>query len=330
MRLQIVRTILALFIAVPLLAATKPSHLKFDSTVCDFGTTNTPRSLTGTFSFQNNGSETLTLRRPVTSCGCAIARVEPERLSPAQRGELVFTINLSNYMRGPIEKHIYVQADRPGETGVTLTAKANLIPLFDTEPMQLSFGELRVGESTNATVRLWRTDGKPLEITTITPSQPNITARLEPLPNSNNTAYVHVELKGEGLPRWFYERVGLRTATETQDVAVVPIYARFVGDVVLSREEIYWAVVNRLLPGTRTFRVKASDPARKLEIKNLTCTLPDITMQMAPGPGGIGYEITLQLRRLPPETVRGTISFDTDVPSQPKITIPITINMLRF
>jgi len=323
------RTILALFVAAPLLAAT-PSRLKFDSTVCDFGTTNTPPSLTGTFTFQNTGSVPMMLRRPVTSCGCAVASVNPERLQPGQRGELVFTINLGGYVRGPIEKHIYVQADNPGETGVTLIAKANLVPLYDIEPMQLSFGELRLGTVTNATVRLWRTDGKPLAISAVTPSQSNITARLESLPNSNNTALVHIAVTAEGAPGWFYPRIAFYREGSTQEVAMVPIYTRIVGDVVLSREEVYWAVVNRAMPGSRSFRVKASDPARTLTITNLACTLPEITMKSTPGLGGVGYEVTLELRRLPAQTVRGTISFDTNMPTQPKITIPITINMLKF
>jgi len=331
--MQTFRIILILFLAVPLLVlgAPKPSRLKFDSTVCNFGTTNTPPSLTGTFTFQNVSREPVMLRRPVTSCGCAVASVKPEHLKPGERGELVFTITLGGaYSRGIIEKTIYVQADNPGETGVTLNVKANLVPLYDTEPIQLSFGELRIGESTNATVRLWRTDGKPLEIGALMPSQSNITARLEPIPNSNTNALVHVTVKGEGVPRWFYERVGFRTAGSTQEVASVPIYTRIVGDVVLNREEVYWAIVNRAMAGSRSFRVKSSDPARKLEIKNLACTLPDVIMKSTPGPDGVGYEVIIELRRLPAQTVRGTISFDTNMPNQPKVSIPITINMLRF
>ncbi len=323
------RTILTLFIAVPLLAAT-PSRLKFDSTVCDFGTTNTPPSLTGTFTFQNSGSTPMMLRRPVTSCGCAVASVKPERLQPGKRGELVFTITLAVYMRGAIEKQIYIQADNPGEMGVTLIAKANLIPLYDTEPMQISLGELRLNAVTNATIRLWRTDGKPLDIARLQPSQSNITARIEPLANSNNTATVQVEIKGGGTPHWFYERIGFYREGSTQEVAMVPIYARIVGDVVLSREEVYWAIVNRAMPGSRSFRVKASDPSRTLTITNLACTVPGVAMNSAPGPGGVGYEVTLELHRLPAQTVRGTISFDTNMPSQPKVTIPITINILKF
>lgn len=91
----------------------------------------------------------MTIRHPATSCGYTIASVNHERLTPSERGTIVFTLNLGSFSRGPVEKHIYVQTDSPGATGVILTVKANLVPLYDTEPMQLSFGELRVGESTN-------------------------------------------------------------------------------------------------------------------------------------------------------------------------------------
>ncbi|MCX7887320.1 MAG: hypothetical protein N3B01_08745, partial [Verrucomicrobiae bacterium] len=127
-----------------------------------------------------------------------------------------------------------------------------------------------------------------------------------------------------------YERVDFYTACATQAVVSLPIYARFVGDVVLNREEIYWAIVNRAMPGTRTFRVKGSDPSLALSISNLSCTIPGVEMKATPLQGESGYEVTLELRRVPRETVRGEISFETNAASQPRITLPITINVLRF
>jgi len=321
--------ILVFLVTTSLLAAPKPSSLRFDSTVFDFGATNPPPVLTGTFTFQNVGSSAVTLRRPVTSCGCAVADVKPERLQPGERGELVFNIHLSGSSRGLIQKQIYVQADSPGETGVTLTVTAHLVPLYEMEPPQLNFGDLRRGMVSNATVRVRRTDGKPLDVGVAVPSHPQISARLEPVPQSNHTALVHVALQAEGEPRWLYERVGFRTALATQEVAVLPIYARIVGDIVLNREEIYWAIANRAAPGTRSFRVKPSDPARTLEIKNLVCTLPEVVLKSEPLPGG-GYEIAIELRRVPSQTARGTISFETNMPSQPKVTVPITLQVLKF
>lgn len=308
----------------------KPMPLRFEPHVYDFGTTNTPPSLTGTFTFQNVGSEPIRFRKPSTSCGCAIASMKPELLQAGERGELVFTISLTGFTRGPIEKQIYVMAEGFAATGMTLTAKANLIPLYESDPQQISVGDMRLGAATNMSVRLWRTDGKPLAITRLQPSLPSITARLETAPHSNSVANLHVEIKAEGTPRWMYERIGLYGENPTQEVANVPIYGRLVGDVVLSREEIYWAVANRMTPGTRSFRVKASDPNRKLEIKNLTCTLKEVAMTCQPMPGGPGYEVLLELKNLPAATTKGAISFETNIPSQPRVTVPITINMLRF
>jgi hypothetical protein len=315
-------------VPLPKTSTTRPT-LKFDTDAYDFGTTNAFKTLTGTFTFHNVSSVPLKFKQPQTTCGCAVARVTPDCLQPGARGELEFNLNLSLFMRGPVEKLIYLETEPAGFVNV-LHVKANLIPLYDTDPLSLNFNDIRIGSRTNATVRLWRNDTKPLEITRLAASQSNVTARLEPIA-TNNTARLQIDFRVEGPPRWFYERVYIfSTLNPTQEVAAVPIYARIVGDVVLSREEIYWAVVNLEQPGFRTLRVKASDPTRQLEIKNLACSLPYVALETAPGAGGVGYEITARLRRLPAATERGAITFDTNMPTQPRITVPLIINMLRF
>jgi len=310
--------------------ALPPIPVRVEPREYNFGTTNTPPSLTGTFTFQNIGNEPIRFRKPSTSCGCAVASLEPPVLPPGGEGKLTFVINLTGFTRGKIEKQIYVQAEGYSPTGTTLTIKADLVPLYENDPMQLNLGDMRLGETTNFTVRLWRTDNQPLDITRLQPSQPSIVARMEPVPGSNSVATLQIAVKAEGNPRWVYERIGLYAANPTQEVASVPIYGRFVGDIVLSREEIYWAVVNRQIPGSRSFRVRASDPKQKLEIRNLTCTLKEVALTCRPLPEAQGYEVLIELKNLPAATTKGTISFETNMPGQPRVTVPLTINMLRF
>jgi len=318
-----------IILALAILGAAETSVLRFDKLVCDFGTTNPVPSLTGTFTFHNTGAAVLPIRKPTTSCGCAVASVRPDKLPPGGTGELVFTLSLGSGMRGQIEKHIQVQPDLPGAIPVSLAAKVNVVPLYDTDPMQVNLGDLRQGESTNVIVRVWRTDKKPLGAIALQPSQPFIAATLEPLTGTEDAATMRVQIAGNDKPRWLYERVAVLAGNPTQEVAAVNLYGRIVGEVVLSREEIYWAVVKGGTTATRSFRVRPSTPGKKFEISNLASTLKEVQLKANPLPEGQGYDVTIELRQVPAGTTRGEISFTTNLEKQPRVSLPITINVIQ-
>src|ERR1700690_4584809 len=64
--------------------------ISFDKTVYDFGTTSMVQSLTGTFTFHNDGPGVLEVKKPTTSCGCTVAGVKPDSLKQGEKGELGF------------------------------------------------------------------------------------------------------------------------------------------------------------------------------------------------------------------------------------------------
>ena len=54
-----------------------------------------------------------------------------------------------------------------------------------------------------------------------------------------------------------------------------------------------------------------------------------MSVELVPKENGKTYEIVAKLADLPKETIRGTISIESNLPSQPKLEVPITVSVLK-
>ncbi|HUK82335.1 MAG TPA: hypothetical protein VLZ12_06855, partial [Verrucomicrobiae bacterium] len=66
-----------------------------------------------------------------------------------------------------------------------------------------------------------------------------------------------------------------------------------------------------------------------LEIRNLTIDVRGLSLQLTTVEPGKRSEITATLFDAPEENLRGAITFETNFSSQPKLTVPIMVNVLR-
>ena len=310
--------------------------LQFDSTVYDFGATSLVESVTGTFTFHNAGDAELKLQKPVPSCGCTVASVKPDVLKPGEKGELVFTLRLGGN-RGHVEKHINVPSNDPQSPNINLAIKTELVQILEVTPAQVMIGDIRQGTTTNVTVQVRRTDGKALSILKAEVTGNSVLrARVEPW-DTNQTAKVIIEVVGEGQPRRFSDQVKISIDGNTQVVASIPVQGQLMGDVNITPEQVFWGIPDpERWPGTypeamttRRITVTAGQPGKPLEIQNVTSSLKEVSIELVTVEKGKTYILVAKLTVAPKEPTRGTISFDTNVPSQPKIVVPVTINVLK-
>jgi hypothetical protein len=311
--------------------------IKFDQMVYDFGTTSMVQSLTGTFTFQNKGDGVLEVRKPATSCGCTVAAVKPEKVEPGQKGELVFTLNLSGIVRGHIEKQITVPCNDLATPSVQLTIKADLFSIYEIVPPQVSFGDVRAGTSARQPIVLKRTDGQNLAVGKVQSSTDGLKVQIENLPDAaGKAAKLWVELAAAGSPRRLSEQVTVLAEDGTQ-IAVVPVFGRVIGDVSVSPEMVFWGVTDpENWPGAfpelmtkRSLRVALSQPDKTLEIKNPTSSFADLEVSVVTVETGRVYDVVARLAKAPKDSERGTITFETNIPAQPTIIVPVTISVLR-
>jgi hypothetical protein len=186
------------------------------------------------------------------------------------------------------------------------------------------------GESTNITAKVTRTDGKPFKVAKLKPSQSWIEAKFEPEPNSTNqTVRIDATLKPDGSPRYFTEFINVFVDESEQPAFNVTLSGRLLGDLTMTPESLYWPITDPDKALTTRRIVIKSSLADKLEVKNMTSSLKDVTVESVSKDDGKTLEIVAKLASVPDKTTNGVIRFETNVPSQPKVEVPVWINIVK-
>jgi hypothetical protein len=311
--------------------------IQFEQTVYDFGKTSQVTTVSGVFKFRNAGGSILKLAAPKPSCGCTVAELKPDTLPPGATGELSFTLNLG-FSRATLEKHISVRSNDPQTPEVVLTIKADYTPLYELTPMTLSpnlaFG---VNEAEQVTT-ITRTDGKPLQIARLETSKPWITATVEPKEKVDGaTARIRVVLKRDGSPRRFNEYVHIYAGDQTNAPASsIFLYGEMMGEVSLDPEALYWSLTDEaktplvVPPALAIRRVTIrSASGQSLELKNPQSTLKGLKVELVSKEPGKVYELIARLDEAPASTVSGHVSVETSVAEQPRIDLPVIVNVFK-
>ena len=318
--------------------AAKPTgpapKIQFDKIVYDFGSTSFVESVTGTFTFQNAGDGELKVGAPKPSCGCTVASVKPNDLKPGDKGELVFKVNIGA-SRGVLEKRITVPSNDPQSPNLMLAIKIDVKQIVEASPGAISLGAIRQGSSTNGSVLIRRVDGKKLVVAKVESSNVLLHTSLEAAEGTNADLPVklNVEVKGEGTPKRFTENVKVYLEGVSQPVANVVVNGQILGDVVIDHESLYWSIMdpsrmptnNPLSQQVRRITVTSARTDRPLEITNLATTLKDLTVELTTVETGKTYVVVATLAGSPAKSEQGAVTFDTNTPAQPKVSIPATI-----
>jgi hypothetical protein len=313
-------------------------QLQFDQTTFDFGKTSQVTMVSGVFKIKNTGNAVLKIQPPKPSCGCTAAEVKPDTLAPGASGILPFTLNLG-FFRGNLEKHITVLSNDPKTPEVSLTIKVDYTPLYELTPLTLS-PHLAFGmNETNIFTTIARTDGKPLQVARLETSQPWIKAELVPgdKGGDNTSARIRVSIDRDGSPRRFNEYVHIYSAGQSNSpVSSIYIYGEISGEVALMPEALYWSITDAaktaaerpesLLTQHVSIRSASGQP---LELKNPQSTIKGVEVKLVPKGDGTDYDLIARLDNVPTSTVSGNVSFETSVAAQPRIDLPVIVNVFK-
>lgn len=311
--------------------------IKFDTLVYDFGATSMVEVVTGKFVFENAGDSVLELQEPKPSCGCTVAKVSALKLQPGEKGELEFHINLGPFPQ-KLAKHIFVSSNDPKQPVVDLTLKAEVQKVCEAVPPSLSFGSMRLGTTTNCVVVLKRIDGRKLPFTRVEANNEALSAQIEPLENTDGLqARVRVSVKADGLPRRLSDQVRVFTADSKGPAMIFFVSGRFIGDLQLDPEALVWGMPdpehwNEKDPDvilTRSIIITATKTDQPLKVSNVTSNLKGLTVKLETIEKGKQYQLNATLAKRQTQPSKGTISFQTNLASLPKIEIPIEINIWK-
>ena len=309
--------------------------IQFDRTTYDFGRTSQVQLVRGKFVVRNAGDAVLKLDQPVPSCGCLSPSLSARTLQPGEQAELNFSVSLAPF-RQLIDKQITLRSNDPNQPLATLAVRVDNIPLFDTDPRWISLTDFRKGATTNFVVAVQRTDGHNLALSSVTTSSGWIAARLAGATDGDERmGRVLLDLKADGAPRLFSEYVYLFAEGSNAAVATVTIHGRIVGDVAWTPESLYWLIPDASLVQpqapehlvTRRLTLNFLPSAQIVEVLQATSSLKQVSIQVLPKEKGKSCEIVARLTEAPPGLTTGAITVETNSREDPRIAIPLTINV---
>jgi len=117
------------------------------------------------FSFENTGSETLTIDRYESGCSCLGVEVSGGKMkyAPGEKGELRATFDVGNF-RGEVDKpiQVWLKGDAPESPSIGLNVKVFVPVLVEIQPKTLHW---KVGEPAEAkTFRLTVLNKEPIKV----------------------------------------------------------------------------------------------------------------------------------------------------------------------
>jgi hypothetical protein len=326
----------ALIILPALLHAEEQPKLQFDRTVYDFGTTSLVRSVSARIQFRNQGTGVLELGKPTTDCGCTVASLKPERLQPGEAGELLFSVSLSTAPQ-KIQKHVFLPSNDPSNRLATLVIKVEVTRVANVTPPALSIGEIRLGSETNGFVTIHRVDGKKLKIARFASSGDFLRASVDSIELDGEAARVRVGVNGQGAPRQFNELISVFSEDSgTAPVAEFTVNGRLAGDVQIEPAALSWSI-----PDTKKYTGGKFDVVREqavmvtsqtdqpLEVRNLTCDLPEVRVRLRTLTPFAVYQILVRAPRRINGSKQGKIRFETNLSSLPKVELPVSLNAMK-
>ena len=310
-------------------------HIVFDKTAYDFGASSEGASITGKFSFRNTGDGVLKVQKPDPSCGCTVAQVQPDTLNPGAKGELVFTLDLTN-VRGAVEKHITVPSNDPAFPELLLTIKGQAKALYDFDPPMIFLEGVAAGQTSRAAVSVKRLDGKKLTIAKVEPGTETFKVVIEKEdPLHPQAARFVVEIAGTGISGDFSDILSVYTDDPAKPAFLVPVAGRYLSSIVLAPRSLDWTI-----PDTAHWPAPTSEETviqkivvtstrsdKPLQLGDIASTLEDLLVKVTELEKGRKFELILKLDKPLKESTRGRLTFETNYPEQPSFEIPLTITV---
>ncbi len=329
------RAILALVLWASLAGAEGVPKLHFDQTVYDFGKSTEGDSLGGKFTFRNDGDAVLKIGTLDPSCGCTDARVTPDTLQPGETGEITFTLDLTN-ARGAVEKVIAVPSNDPDQPKAKLTIKGEVKAVFEFDPAMVLFDDLTFGGTGREVIEVKRLDGKKLLIGKAETTHELLSTSIEPVTNTpGDEARIVVRAKAGDKAEQFTDILSVYMTNALKPAFLIPIAGRVVSLVHVEPPALTWDIFNpQSWPGDdpdrntlRRLIITATRPDRPLIIGDFASTFDGLLAKVVELEKEKKFEVVVKMTDLPLRSNRGILTFETNLPEQRIITIPVSINL---
>jgi hypothetical protein len=270
------------------------------------------------FTLVNSGDRAVKLR-VLTSCGCTVARYDPE-IAPGGKGTLEATLNTAR-MKGQVVKLIAVRAEEKEMGQVDLRVKAMVRPLVRVEPSTAAFVVVKDRVPNKVEFTLTPEPGKGIQFKEVVSSSPYFLPRLLPAAAPGGPTRVIVAVTPDAPPGHLQSNLAVTTSsTAVPRIGLVVTGEKGIG---VSPRTVYWGGITEtsavareeimLIKRGGRFAVRevvSADPAIRAEVETVTEGSQYRIVVTYAGGWKAGRQIT-------------TLAIHTDDPAQPKIVVPV-------
>ncbi len=177
---------------------------------------------------KNAGSDTVTIMKVTTSCGCTAALLSDSVLAPGQQTEVKIQFNPTGYI-GEVTKYVYVVNSFPKDRLVTVKMTGYVAYALQPTPGYVLFNNVRVGRPDSTEVTLSNTTDEVMKITGVEIPTQEITYKLskkvlKPGEFANLTLFID-PVNGRDVDGY----ITVRTNSDKQPQLQIRVFAGLIG-----------------------------------------------------------------------------------------------------
>ncbi len=239
-------------------ALIKKSRIFFESPDFDFGKIYKGNKVEHVFKFENQGNDTLEIKKVKPSCGCTAVVLSNNSILPGNVGEIKATFNSKSY-RGRVKKAITVLSNDPDTPNHKLTIFGEIIEEISINPQNINFGSFRADSQNEKIVKISvkSQSGPNFKITKITSSKPFVKVSLKEEENAEYT--IVATLKDYHEIGRFSGKIFLETNSTRQPKTSIVFYGVVEGDITINQKRVYYGSVPEGREITKKLFVKINE-----------------------------------------------------------------------
>jgi hypothetical protein len=285
----------------------------------NFGTVTNGVPVVHTFKIRNAGSGNLVIGAVNTSCGCTAARPTRTTLAPGEESDIKVTFD-TRFDKGPATRTITVLNNDSKDPQAELTIKGDVKVQVAATPSEVAFGNIKHGtEPTRQVLVTDLVNGRPLKITRISKSNPDISVTVVAPPNRKAGAAINVMLLKAMPAGPFDDTIKLVTSRAPLDISV---FGTVQGDITVNPPQVSFGIVGRHQPAQRVVRL-LNEGDRTVNVTGVSSSSQNVRAAVEPVTPGKEYKITLELAPDTPDgAIRGRLAIHTDDPNQQTVSLP--------
>ncbi|MHC4455042.1 MAG: DUF1573 domain-containing protein [Planctomycetota bacterium] len=302
----------------------KKPKIFFENPNFNFGKIYKGNKVEHVFKFENQGNETLEIKKVKPSCGCTAVMLSNNTILPGNTGEIKATFNSANY-RGKVKKTIAVLSNDPDTTSHKLTISGEIIQEISFKPQNINFGSIRADNQTEKTVKvsIKSQSGPDFKITKITSSKPFVDVSSSKEESGEHT--IVATLKDYHEIGRFSGKIFLETNSAKQPKVSMIFYGLVEGDITINQKRIYYGTVPEGREITKKLFVKINESNIKILSTKISPDYLSVKVDERYEQRNPHCLIEIKLHKEAPiGKLNGLLEIHTNSKEMPVIKIPIT------